>query len=59
MDKEKSEIDLIKDFLKSKGYKSTLECLEKEENFKNSDKKKVSKLNNISIMYRMMINNQN
>ena len=42
MSKDESEIDLIKDFLKSRGYKSTLECLEKEENFKNSDKKKVS-----------------
>ena len=42
MSKEDSEIDLIKDFLKSKGFKSTLECLEKEENSKSSDKKKVN-----------------
>ena len=32
---------LVKDFLKSKGFKSTLDCLEKEESSK-SDKKKVS-----------------
>ena len=41
MSKEDSEIDLVKDFLKSKGFKSTLDCLEKEESSK-SDKKKVS-----------------
>jgi hypothetical protein len=36
MQKDESEaIDLIKDYLKSHGLKSTLECLEKEENYKN------------------------
>ena len=30
---------LIKDFLKTRGYKSTLECFEKEDNYKNLDKK--------------------
>ena len=29
------EVDLIKDFLKIKGYKRTLECLIKEERYKN------------------------
>jgi hypothetical protein len=40
-------LEFVKDYLKSHGLKSTLECLEKEENFKNlgSDKKgKVSLL---------------
>ena len=37
--KEENEVDLIKDFLKQRGYKSTLECFEKEDNLKNSDKK--------------------
>ena len=30
-----SELDLIKDFLKLKGYRRTLECLIKEERYKN------------------------
>lgn len=30
-----SEVDLIKDFLKIKGYRRTLECLIKEERYKN------------------------
>ena len=36
-------IDLVKDYLKQHGLKSTLECLEKEENYKSivNDKKKV------------------
>ena len=29
-----TEVDLIKDFLKIKGYKRTLECLIKEERYK-------------------------
>ena len=29
------EVDLIKDFLKIKGYKRTLECFIKEERYKN------------------------
>ena len=62
MSKEESEIDLIKDFLKTKGFKSTLESLEKEESLKGSDKKKVSI---IFIFYfpisriNQMINSQN
>ena len=30
--KDMKEIDYIKEYLKVNGYKSTLECLEKEEN---------------------------
>ena len=30
-----SEVDIIKDFLKIKGYRRTLECLIKEERYKN------------------------
>lgn len=44
MSKEDSEIDLIKDYLKTKGFKSTLECLEKEESYKRGSKvKKIPK----------------
>ncbi len=38
---EESEIDLIKDFLKAKGYKTALELLEKEEANRGGEKKKV------------------
>jgi hypothetical protein len=44
MNKEDTEaFELVKDFLKQNGLRSTLECLEKEENYKNitSEKKKV------------------
>jgi len=43
MNKEDTEgLDYVKDFLKQHGFKSTLECLDKEENYRNfSDKKKV------------------
>jgi len=30
-----SEVEIIKDFLKIKGYRRTLECLIKEERYKN------------------------
>ena len=33
------ELELVKDFLKSRGYKSTLECLEKEDKYLNIEKK--------------------
>jgi hypothetical protein len=39
MSKEDSEIDIIKDFLKSRGYKNALEGLEKDD-YKNIEKKK-------------------
>ena len=40
-----SEADIIKDFLKIKGYRRTLECLIKEERYKNIEDRnlKVSK----------------
>lgn len=43
MSKEDTEgLEFVRDFLKQHGLKSTLECLEKEENYKNiTDKKKV------------------
>lgn len=34
MSKEENELELIKDYLKTKGYSSTLECLTKEESYK-------------------------
>jgi hypothetical protein len=41
MNKEDFEsLDLIKDFLKQNGFKGTLECLEKEESYKNVTEKK-------------------
>ena len=40
MSKEDSELDYIKDYLKTRGLKSTLDALEKE----NLDKKKVRPL---------------
>ncbi len=33
-----SDLELIKDFLKSRGFKSTLECLEKEEKYLDIEK---------------------
>lgn len=43
-----SEVELIKDFLKIKGYKRTLECLIKEERYKNIENRNL-KVNNIFI----------
>lgn len=37
--KEENEMELVKEFLRIKGYKSTLECLEKEDNYKCLEKK--------------------
>jgi hypothetical protein len=34
-----SELELLKDFLKTRGFKSTLECFEKEESYKSMEKK--------------------
>ena len=41
-----SEVELIKDFLKIKGFRRTLECLIKEERYKNIENRniKVSQL---------------
>ncbi len=42
-----SEVELIKDFLKIKGFRRTLECLIKEERYKNIENRnlKVSLIN--------------
>lgn len=37
--REENELELVKEFLRIKGYKSTLECLEKEDNYKCLEKK--------------------
>ena len=37
--KEENEIEMIKDFLKVKGFKATLESLEREEGNKGGDKR--------------------
>lgn len=50
MSKEEKEIDLIKDYLQIKGFDSTLVCLEKEEKFKNVERKQ-KKVNNIFQIY--------
>ena len=39
------EVDLIKDFLKIKGYKRTLECLIKEERYKNIENRNLKVFN--------------
>ena len=39
------EVDLIKDFLKIKGYKRTLECLIKEERYNNIEER------NLKVIY--------
>ena len=41
------EVDLIKDFLKIKGYKRTLECLIKEERYKNIEER------NLKVIHRI------
>lgn len=33
-------LELVKEFLKQNGYKGTLECLEKEDSYKNISEKK-------------------
>ena len=64
MSKEDTEIELVKDFLKMRGYKNALEGLEKDD-YKTVEKKKVTTniLNIIShhFKYRKLqkINNQN
>ena len=65
MSKEDTEIDIIKDFLKMRGYKNALDGLEKDD-YKTIEKKKVILRNLISkyinfIIYRkhLKTNNQN
>ena len=41
------EVDLIKDFLKIKGYKRTLECLIKEERYKNIEERNLKVIHTI------------
>jgi len=45
------EVDLIKDFLKIKGYKRTLECLIKEERYKNIEER------NLKVIHTIFNNN--
>lgn len=46
--KEDTEaLDIIRDYLKQHGLKSTLECLEKEENYKNIGMDKKTKVLNL------------
>lgn len=41
MNKEEQEaLELVKEFLKTNGYKGTLECLEKEDSYKSVTEKK-------------------
>ena len=40
-----SEVELIKDFLKIKGYRRTLECLIKEERYKNIENRNLKVFN--------------
>lgn len=37
---DQEALELIKEFLKTNGYKGTLECLEKEDSYKNITEKK-------------------
>jgi hypothetical protein len=50
MSKDDTEIDIIKDFLKSRGYKNALEGLEKDD-YKTIEKKKVT--NKYITLYRI------
>jgi hypothetical protein len=48
MNKEDTEIqEMIKDYLRQSGFKSTLECMEKEQNYMNLSEKKRVKIVNI------------
>ena len=53
-----SEVELIKDFLKIKGFRRTLECLIKEERYKSIENRnlKVSSNNNFIYFYDIYIN---
>ena len=60
MSKEDTEIEIIKDFLKMRGYKNALEGLEKDD-YKTVEKKKVIQKNIILLKSRiyLKINSQN
>ena len=52
-----SEVELIKDFLKIKGYRRTLECLIKEERYKNIENRNLKlsyKKLNIKIIFKII-----
>jgi hypothetical protein len=60
MSKEDTEIELVKDFLKMRGYKNALDGLEKDD-YKTIEKKKVNHYQLIIYFYRIFLrkNNQN
>ena len=45
MNKDEDTLEIVRDYLKQHGLKSTLECLEKEENYKNLGTDKKNKVN--------------
>ena len=54
MSKEDTEIDIIKDFLKMRGYKNALEGLEKDD-YKTVEKKKVIQIKIIILIFTIKI----
>jgi hypothetical protein len=48
-----SEVELIKDFLKLKGYRRTLECLIKEERYKKIENRNL-KVSHIKVIYNLI-----
>ena len=48
-----SEIELIKDFLKLKGFRRTLECLIKEERYKKIENRNL-KVSHIKVIYNFI-----
>lgn len=48
-----SEVELIKDFLKLKGYRRTLECLIKEERYKKIENRNL-KVSHIKVIYNFI-----
>lgn len=60
-------LELVKEFLSKNGFKGTLECLEKEETYKNVTEKKgkvnknklQEKLNQLNQLKQLKLNKQN
>ena len=51
MNKEEQEaLELVKEFLKTNGYKGTLECLEKEDSYKSVTEKKSKVISSKSLI---------
>lgn len=48
-----SEVELIKDFLKLKGFRRTLECLIKEERYKKIENRNL-KVSHIKVIYNFI-----